>query len=258
MKKLKIVAIGAGNLASHLLPHLHKKKCNIIQVYSRQVKNAKQLANQIGADPIDSFERMDQEADVYFLMVSDDAIKPIAKQLIKRVSQKAVILHSSGSKSSKLLKDISKHYGVLYPLQTFNKNASVVLSEVPVFTTGNSKFAKEVIDFLAKKISSKTIALSDKKRKELHLAAVVCNNFVHHLFAKSEAYLKKKRIPFEYLMPLIEKTVSNAKEGDLKNKQTGPARRNDTTTIKAHLEMLDEDPEFKKLYKTITKSIKDA
>jgi len=107
-------------------------------------------------------------------------------------------------------------------------------------------------------ISKKTYSLSDQKRKELHLAAVVCNNFVHHLFVKSSEYLKSKHIPFEYLQPLIEDTMKNAGKTDLRKKQTGPAKRNDKKTINTHLEMLKQDPEFKKLYAALSKSIKET
>jgi hypothetical protein len=37
--------------------------------------------------------------------------------------------------------------------------------------------------------------------------------------------------------------------------QTGPAIRGDTTTIKAHLELIENKPEIHKLYQYITKSI---
>jgi len=256
MKKLKIVAIGAGNVATQLVPHFFKKGHTILQVYSRNITHASPLAKKSKAEAIDQFDHVVADADVYYLMVSDDAIEPLAKELSKSIDKSSVILHCSGSKSSKILKGASMHYGVLYPLQTFTKEAKVNLAKVPVFTTGNSKHARELATQLGMDISKSTYPLSDKKRTELHLAAVVCNNFVHHLFVKSSDYLKSKRIPFEYLLPLIENTTKNAAHTDIKKNQTGPAKRKDNKTIKTHLEMLQSDPDFKKLYAALSKSIK--
>ncbi len=255
MKKLKIVAIGSGNVATHLIPSLHKKGHSILQVYSRKLKNAKLLADRVSAQAIHTLDSIIENADVYLIMVPDDVITIVSNDLKGKIVKSAIILHSSGSKSSKLLKGVTAHYGVLYPLQSFTKKGTVDLPEVPIFTTANSKAAKTVVKQLASDLSKHVISLSDKKRKELHLAAVVCNNFVHHLFVKSDAYLKTKRIPFKYLFPLISKTLETAHLTDLKNNQTGPAKRNDTKTIKEHLQILESDPDFKKLYASLSRSI---
>lgn len=258
MKNLSIVAVGAGNVAHQLVPHFKRQGYEIAQVYSRTLKHAKQLAKKVNAKATNSIEQILPDADIYYFMLSDDAIVKLAKALKGQIASSAVILHSSGSKSSKLLKGTTKHYGVVYPLQTFSKTAKVDLSQIPVFTTGNSKHARDIAKKLASTISKKTYSLSDQKRKELHLAAVVCNNFVHHLFVKSSEYLKSKHIPFAYLQPLIEDTMKNAGKTDLRKKQTGPAKRNDKKTINTHLEMLKQDPEFKKLYAALSKSIKET
>ena len=46
----KILLIGSGNLATHLALKIDKKKYLITQVFSRNIDNAKHLANKIGSD----------------------------------------------------------------------------------------------------------------------------------------------------------------------------------------------------------------
>ncbi len=258
MSKPKLVAIGAGNVATHLVPHLHTLGYQIPQVYSRKRKNAARIAKPIDAESITDLDYLYPVADIYLLMLPDDVIETVAKDLKGRINSTAVVLHCSGSKSSQVLKGASSHYGVVYPLQSFTKKTSINLETVPVFVTGNSSKARKTAKLLGKDISSSVSSLSDEKRKELHLAAVVCNNFVHHLFVKSSDFLSTNRIAFKHLFPLIAQTMENAKHGNLKSKQTGPAKRDDKKTIKEHMSMLESDPEFKKLYAAISKSIKET
>lgn len=64
------------------------------------------------------------------------------------------------------------------------------------------------------------------------------------------------KIPFEILHPLIEETAKKIKTLSPVHAQTGPAKRNDTQTIKNHLE--DLNLEQKKIYQLLTKSIQES
>ncbi|MDP4275710.1 MAG: NAD(P)-binding domain-containing protein, partial [Bacteroidota bacterium] len=46
-KRLKIVFLGAGNVATHLSKALQKAGHHILQIYSRTEKSAKELAMQL-------------------------------------------------------------------------------------------------------------------------------------------------------------------------------------------------------------------
>jgi predicted short-subunit dehydrogenase-like oxidoreductase (DUF2520 family) len=108
---------------------------------------------------------------------------------------------------------------------------------------------------LAFSISNRVVELDSEKRLYLHLAAVIANNFTNHLLAQSEKILKLQQLPFDLLKPLVEETVKKAFEGSPFKNQTGPAVRNDQTTIQKHLEMLSEDEKLRELYQIITAHI---
>ena len=48
----------------------------------------------------------------------------------------------------------------------------------------------------------------DDQRLKLHLAAVLCNNFVNHLYALTERYCKMEGLDFQLLLPLIKETAA--------------------------------------------------
>lgn len=92
---MKIVLIGSGNVASQLGVALKQSGQIILQVYSRQVEHANELAERLGCDAIDKFSSLTLHADLYLICVSDQAIEEIILQLPKGLS--GVVAHTSGS-----------------------------------------------------------------------------------------------------------------------------------------------------------------
>ena len=68
-------------------------------------------------------------------------------------------------------------------------------------------------------------------------------------------YLEGKELSFDILRPLIMETAQKVQELHPKAAQTGPAIRFDENIINAHLNELNELPDLKELYNSISKSI---
>jgi len=107
---------------------------------------------------------------------------------------------------------------------------------------------------LATVISTKIHHLDSAQRKQAHLAAVFVNNFTNHCYTIAQELCDDENIPFELLHALLEKTAQKALTHAPSDLQTGPAKRNDTTVINAHLDMLQKE-DHKSIYKTLTTSI---
>ena len=88
----------------------------------------------------------------------------------------------------------------------------------------------------------------------LHTAAVFVNNFTNHLYQVGAQICEEQEVPFDLLRPLIAETAAKIESITPKEAQTGPALRNDKTTLQKHLDQL-RDPVFKNLYLTLTESI---
>ena len=71
----------------------------------------------------------------------------------------------------------------------------------------------------------------------------------------AQQILEKARLDPGLLEPLLEETFQKLKELDAFSAQTGPAVRGDKLTIKKHIELLKDHPEWEKLYTFISRDI---
>lgn len=251
---MKIVAIGAGNVAHHLIPHLYSQGHEIIQVGSRSLKTAKALAKKVKAQPINSMSLVSEQADLYIMMVPDDSIKALSLKIPFVLSKKQLICHCSGSISGKVL-NTHINFGVFYPLQSFSKKIKLDYSVIPFFISASNKTTENKLKKLAKSFSKKVNVVSDSERGDLHIAAVFVNNFVNYLLGGASDISKSRGVNFKDLHPLINETIRKALAQDPHSVQTGPAKRNDKRVIKYHLEKLTQFPDLKKVYTAITRAI---
>ena len=75
------------------------------------------------------------------------------------------------------------------------------------------------------------------------------------MLTQAHDFLKSQNIPFEHLLPLLEKTIDNAKRDTPRAAQTGPARRGDLQTIAQHKTQLTK--EQAKIYRFISEEIQN-
>jgi hypothetical protein len=90
----------------------------------------------------------------------------------------------------------------------------------------------------------------------LHVAAVFVNNFTNHLYTIGNKICEENQVPFDILKPLILETAHKIMTISPNEAQTGPAKRNDITTIEAHQLFLSDKTNqlFIKSYTIYTRS----
>ena len=249
---MKVVLIGAGNVATHLSKALKKAKHNIIQVYSRSASSAKELARTLKSSHITDIRELDSKADIYIISISDPAIPKLLKTFPFR---NKLVVHTSGSVSLKVFAREFKNHGVIYPLQTFSKERDIVFREVPLLIEASNEKSLATLRSLSLSISPFVFGLDSADRKTVHLSAVVANNFTNHLFVIAEKILRKKNIPFTLLGPLLYETVIKAMKLGPAGAQTGPAKRGDTKIIGEHLSMLKNERYVQQIYRLMSENI---
>lgn len=250
---MKIVLIGAGNLATHLGKALHAAGHDMIQVFSRTMQSAETLASLLDAEPLTDMAQVRDDADVYIFSVKDSALEQLISQLCG--GEKKVFLHTAGSMPMSVFRGKALHYGVLYPMQTFSKQREVDFSIIPCFIEANDEFALKQIEGLAGQISHRVYQLSSEDRKYLHLSAVFACNFANHCYAASQKLLQQHGIPFDVMIPLIDETAAKVHGMTPKEAQTGPAVRYDENVIGKQIQLLENQPYFQKIYDCMSKSI---
>lgn len=249
---MDIVIIGTGNVAAVLGRKFKKAGHQIIQVAGRNASEASALAYEWDTVSTNYFSAITRKADFYLIAVSDDAIDVVTREL--KLPGK-VVAHTAAAVPMDVLKNVSGHYGVFYPLQSLRKEM-ISLPEVPVFFEGNDEQSKNVLETLAHSISQEKVTeAGDAARLKLHVAAVVVSNFVNHLYKLAEDYCRKEGLDFKQLQPLIEETAIRVKELSPSSVQTGPAIRHDRETIQKHLALLNNHPQLKNIYLLLTESV---
>jgi predicted short-subunit dehydrogenase-like oxidoreductase (DUF2520 family) len=241
---LKISILGTGNVASHFFQAFNESsQVEIVQIYNHKKDSLKDYSN---FDTTTNLKTL-KPADVFLICIKDDAVKGLTNQL----DVNGIVAHTSGSLP--LLNSPNRN-AVFYPLQTFSKDKAINFNDLPICIETESPFDVEILKTLAKHIQAKVYDVDSKQRQDLHLAAVFVCNFVNHLYHVGHEICNQKNLPFDILRPLIKETADKINFNHPKEAQTGPAKRNDQSTINRHIQQL-ENPNYKELYRYLTTSI---
>jgi len=244
---IKISIIGGGNVAYHLTAILLKTPTvKLVEVYNRTLEKIQYLKNKTA---ITADLNQLKEADIYIICVSDNAIEEVSKQLNFK---NKLVVHTSGSVALNELK-CNANKGVFYLLQSFSKNKNIDFSDIPICLEAETKKDLALLKILAQTISKNSYYINSNQRKNLHVSAVFINNFVNHLYFIGNQICEENKVPFEILRPLIKETASKIETLTPFDAQTGPAKRNDTKTLKKHEAMLSKNQ--KEIYKLLSQSI---
>jgi len=247
---VKVTVIGSGNVAGHLITAFENSdSLELVQVFSREVSKVSHLVGAGAA--VDDFRAL-ADADLYVIAVSDDAIAEVSKRL---PFAGRLVVHTSGSMPPGIL-DQKHRRGVFYPLQTFTRNKPVNFREIPICLEVEALSDYATLETVARSISDKVFAIDSNQRKALHLAAVFASNFTNHLYKIASDICAENSLPFDILIPLIAETANKVRLLSPSDAQTGPAKRNDSQTIAAHLELLP-DERRRAIYEILTQSIID-
>lgn len=261
---MEISFIGAGNLAWHLAPALENAGHHINEVYSRQLQHARRLvSNLYDAQTHSDLNFADSPSKLFVLAIPDDALERVCSQLV--LPENARLVHTSGSRSlddltrwMAVYSDVPVHTGVFYTLQTFTKEQPfMAFDEVPICVEATEKTVEDELVAIGQEISDIVYLITSEERRILHVAAVFACNFANHLLAIAHHLTTGDGLEFDLLKPLIRETLRKGLAADSPaDVQTGPARRNDLSTIDTHLSMLATQPRLADIYEVMSTNIR--
>lgn len=259
---MRISFVGAGNVAWHLAQALENAGHHIVEIYSRDARNARRLVNKLYDTHIaPDLDFAESTAELLILAVADDALTDVISQLV--LPENCTVVHTSGTKSLAefqqlidIYSDIPAQTGVLYPLQTFSKDIELSLVDVPFCIESSDTVTEKMLIQLAQGISNVVYLMTSEERRLMHIGAVFACNFTNHLLAISKRILDAEHLEFDLLKPLIRETLRKALQSpDPALVQTGPARRGDHQTIETHLDYLERYPAWQGIYEVLSESI---
>ena len=214
--RMKVAVIGTGNVGT-------------------------QFARIFGTNPISphTLEGLTANADLYIIAVSDSVVKEVAD---KMPSVNGIVVHTTGSVDMEALSEVKcKGYGVMYPFQTISKSRMLSPSTIPLLIEGCDESTLARIGDCAQEYGFTYIEKADsKKRRKIHLCGTFACNFTNAMIGISQKILTESGINISIINPLIEETIEKLRSLPAKEAQTGPAVRNDISTLCSHKALLTE------------------
>ncbi len=101
---MRVVIIGAGNVASVLGRKIKRAGHDVIQVLSRRYDSAKVLADELGSAASNNFGEIDKTGELFLVAMSDAALNELKEKI--NVGDK-IVVHTAGSVCKDVLKDVS-------------------------------------------------------------------------------------------------------------------------------------------------------
>lgn len=248
--------IGNGNLASFLLHRLQSAgNWKAEGLWCRNVQHAENLLNKFNLTRYTQLYDIPDKEDHYcFLAVSDQAIAEIAAHL---QFKKTILVHHSGTTPISAIAGAAVQHAVIWPLYSIVQPLQAVPEDVPLLFACGQKETEGKLYPLLNALSTQYYPVTEGQRKDLHLCAVLCNNFTHHLMVISREICQTNELPFKLLQPIIKQTLRRIDDAEeIKPLQSGPAVRRDDNTIGMHLELLKDHPEWQAVYQSLTRSIR--
>jgi predicted short-subunit dehydrogenase-like oxidoreductase (DUF2520 family) len=254
LDKLRHHIIGTGRWGSWLARRLVETGFELASVRNRTAASAQRLAKELkvvwSPNEFGSGQSFTDD-DVVWCCVQDDELAHLSKS-IALSSPGAHIVHCSGT--SPLLEGNST--GVFWPIQSFTSEIEPDWDKLPITVQASSPAFAKTLLAIAEKVSglSPKLVKEDVDRMQLHLGAVMTQNFSNLLWRLTEEVLAKAENDLDYklLLPLAQNHLSKLSSRSPTELQTGPASRGDEQTLSAHLALLEEHSEAQKIYSSLS------
>lgn len=239
---MKIVLIGYGNVGWHLSRFL-KPVCEELMVVTSKPNDK---------DDFFFSDTIPENADFYIITRQEKFVSDTSKKI---KTNNGIVVHTSGTLPAEVLNK-HRHYGVLYPFQTFRKGRPLSVPFINFAIEANDQFTINQLTNLCDSIHQNYYLVTQNQRIALNVTGVLSSNFPNFLYVISYDILEKYNLHYEILKPLIKETIERLDYFHPADVQTGPAIRNDSEIIAKHLELLKKDlPIGADIYEVISKAI---
>lgn len=245
--------IGTGNLGTQIAIKADELNYEVQFIYNRTSDKAHELAGLVDAKALIKLENL-PPCDMIFLTVPDHQILSVVHELLplKDNLQETIIVHCSGATPIDILQDFHLS-GVFYPLQTFTKNKIPDWAHIPILIEGSHHEVTKTLEIFSGSFSNNILIKTSEERLKIHCGAVLISNFVHAL-AHASLKISEQEDFKKIYFPLIHETVQKLSNFKPQECITGPAKRNDLTTIQKHLSLI-QDPDILQVYQILTQYI---
>jgi predicted short-subunit dehydrogenase-like oxidoreductase (DUF2520 family) len=202
-------------------------------------------------------ENENEIGDLIFITTPDDLISKAAHTLSKKPISwdDKIVVHCSGNLTTdelELLAESGAKTVSMHPIQSFKRgDGSDRFKNITISLQGD-EVAKEQLRPIIDKMGAKSLNLTKKQKRYLHIAAVMASNYLVALMFSVENLLNDVELHegFDALETLVRQTVTNIFEKGPADALTGPIERGDLESVQTHLAELkgsDQEDMYKLL-----------
>ncbi len=248
----KISIIGVGRVGGALAIALSRKNFVIENLVVRNDETANKVAEVIEPKPeILTLKNLTNlSSEIVFIATQDFEIENAAKKLAEKLKKSnAFVFHTSGSRSSEVLKplkEIGCRTGSIHPLVSLSD--AVLGAERfkdAYFCLEGDAEAVETARNIVADLGGKSFSIETNYKILYHASAVTACGHLVALIDVAIEMLEKCGLDSnqakETLLPLIKSTVENLEVQTPAEALTGTFARADVRTFEKHLEALDEN-----------------
>ena len=241
--------IGAGAVGKGLALGLASKGYKVLVVSSRSLSSAQDLAARIpGCEALPGPQKVADRCNLVFITTPDEAIEQVASQVSWHRGQGVV--HCSGAESLEILESAAGSgaiIGSLHPFQTFacleTPEEAVERMEGTTFSVEGHGWVMDTLKEMASGLGGRAILLRPEDRAIYHASAVMSCGHLAALVKAAADVWQSIGIPQEealpIILPLAKSTLANVSRAGVDASLTGPIVREDTATLRVHLEALE-------------------
>lgn len=251
MSIFDVSIIGIGRLGGALALALSKKGYKIKELVSRNLQKAETIADLISPRPkiLSENELEKISASLIIIATQDTEVESVAKELAIKLENLPLVFHTSGSRSSKILSQLSNEgfeVASFHPLISFSDPVSSVgnFKDAYVCIEGDLE-AVEIAKQLVNELGGKPFTVQPKFKTLYHASAVTaCGHLVALISVAIEMLNKCGLEPSqaqEVLLPLVKSTINNLTNQTPAQALTGTFARADSETLMEHLKTLKEN-----------------
>ena len=268
---MRIGFIGAGKvgftLGKYLEQNLKKEKIQknlpetvtVSGYYSRQVESAKEAAAFTDTAVFDDLKKIVCASDVLMLTVPDGRIEAVWDSIKAFDIKGKLICHCSGAMTSNIFSGVTGAFGYsIHPMYAISSKTKSYREMQKCFFTveGDEEWGNEICRFI-RLLGNDCVLLSTENKTKYHAAAVFASNLVNGLYGSAVSLLEdcgfENKQAERALVPLFMGNASHIAEDGPVAGLTGPIERNDTTTVKKHLNVLEKNEKY--IYTGVSRAV---
>ena len=267
---MRIGFIGAGKvgftLGKYLEQNLKKEKIQknlpetvtVSGYYSRQVESAKEAAAFTDTAVFDDLKKIVCASDVLMLTVPDGRIEAVWDSIKAFDIKGKLICHCSGAMTSNIFSGVTEAGAFGYSMYAISSKTKSYREMQKCFFTveGDEEWGNEICRFI-RLLGNDCVLLSTENKTKYHAAAVFASNLVNGLYGSAVSLLEdcgfENKQAERALVPLFMGNASHIAEDGPVAGLTGPIERNDTTTVKKHLNVLEKNEKY--IYTGVSRAV---